>query len=66
MSICKSMMCCNNNGMQCMQISRIVTSKFDEHRKGKKKGKKGDTKRGKRREERGNNNKNIKILKYIF
>ncbi len=64
MSICKSMMCCNNNGMQCMQISRIVTSKFDEHRKGKKKGKKRDTKRGKRREETGNNNN--KIIKYIF
>lgn len=46
MSICKSMMCCNNNnGMQCMQISRIVTSKFDEHRKGKKRGKKRDTKK---------------------
>jgi hypothetical protein len=47
-----------------MQISRIVTSKFDEHRKGKKKGKKRDTKRGKRREETGNNNN--KIIKYIF
>ncbi len=62
-------MCCNNNnGMHCMQISRIVTSKFDEHRKGKTKHKKGykrDKKRGKRTEERGKNNNN-KILKYIF
>ncbi len=58
-------MCCNNNnGMQRMQISRIVTSRFDEHRKGKNKHKKRVKREMKKEAKEGKKEAKIITIKY--